>query len=620
MHEIRTLPLQIREADEFAFETRAGDKSGTLSFSVSSTYPVDRVFGKEVLVHDARAVRMERLNRRAMPLLFNHDPNDPIGMVDSGELRGEKLHIEAHLFDTVRGREVATMIAGGLRNVSLGYRIYKAEDGHKDTVRITDWEPYEATIATIPSDPTVGMGRTAGGQEFEVEFRSINPATTAATQGDTTVSDENNAAAGASAEPVIETRTLVNPVDLEKRRKETIIKICKVHRLDERYERSWIESGADADKVADDLVEIIAERGRTNPESVARLDLSRTETRRYSLLRALRATVNGDWKDAGLELECNKEISKRLERLPKTQRSFFVPLDVMMRDLPPQRRDMNVAGVSGSNYLVQTDNAPGSFIDLLRNTSVALRMGVTRLSGLRGNVTIPKMTAGNTGYWLADETTAITESQPTIGQLSLAPKNVAALTELSHQLLQQSSPDAEQLVLSSIARDIGLAVDVGILRGSGASGQPTGIVTTGSIGGFTGTSLAAPGILNAISDVGAANALMPGCGFVTTHAVAALLMDRPNVTSATDGTPLWQGKMEDGTVRGYPAMASGQMAAATALFGWWPSVVLAEWGVLELVVNPFSDFTRGLTAVRGWYSCDVGVRYAGAWSYASSIT
>jgi hypothetical protein len=67
-------------------------------------------------------------------------------------------------------------------------------------------------------------------------------------------------------------------------------------------------------------------------------------------------------------------------------------------------------------------------------------------------------------------------------------------------------------------------------------------------------------------------------------------------------------------------MASGQMSAATALFGCFPTVVLAEWGVLELMTNPFSDFTRGLTAVRGWYACDVGVRYAGAWSYATSIT
>jgi HK97 family phage major capsid protein len=206
-----------------------------------------------------------------------------------------------------------------------------------------------------------------------------------------------------------------------------------------------------------------------------------------------------------------------------------------------------------------------------------------------------------------------------LGQLSLAPKNVAALTELSHQLMQQSTPDAETLVLSSIARDIGLAVDVGILRGSGASGQPTGIVNTGSIGAFTGTSLAAAGLIDAQADVAGANAMFPGCGYVTTPAVAGLLMARPELPT-TGTTRMWTGNMLEGAILGFPAMSSAQMSTATMLFGWWPSVLLAEWGVLELMVNPFSDFTRGLTAVRGWYTCDVGVRYAGAWSYSSSIT
>ena len=138
-------------------------------------------------------------------------------------------------------------------------------------------------------------------------------------------------------------------------------------------------------------------------------------------------------------------------------------------------------------------------------------------------------------------------------------------------------------------------------------------------GGFTGTTLAAPGVLDAIGDVGTANALLPGCGYVTTPAVAVLLMARPELPT-TGTTRLWKGNPTQGSMFEYPAMASGQMLAATMLFGWWPSVILAEWGVLELMVNPFSDFTRGLTAVRGWYTCDVGVRYAGAWSYATTIT
>jgi HK97 family phage major capsid protein len=429
---------------------------------------------------------------------------------------------------------------------------------------------------------------------------------------------EQQAAAGASADiKVIENGP---PVDYEIKRKQSVRNLCKASKIDSRLEQQWLTNGTPIDEVSEGIMAIVAERSKDETTSLAHLDLSAPELNKYSLFRAIRASMNKDWTKAGFELECNREISKRMNRLPRSETAFFVPLDKLLQPGAVRaQRDMTVAGVSGSNYLVGTENQPGNFIELLRNTSVSLRMGVTRLPGLVGNVTIPKMTAGNTAYWLADEGTQITESQPTIGQLPLAPKNVAALTELSHQLIQQSTPGAEQLVLGSIARDIALAVDVGVLRGSGSAGQPTGIATTGSIGAFTGTSMDAAAVLNAQADVATANALNPGCGYVTTPTVAALLMARPELPT-TGTTRLWTGNMAEGAMFGLPAMSSAQMSTATMLFGWFPSVVLAEWGVLELMSNPFSDFTRGLTAVRGWYTCDVGVRYAGAWSYASSIT
>jgi HK97 family phage major capsid protein len=613
----------------FDLEAREAGSDG-IPVVISSDSVVDVTDGPEILVHTREAID---LTRAPLPIIATHRSGQVnVGIVDNmtiadGRLRGIATFGSRPEAAGYR-EDVLNRI---IRSVSAGYARIKATI-RKDGVMVTSrWMPTHIALVAEPADVNAGFFRSNESapdfqvevepeQESEVSIRS-NTAKTAATKGVTTVTDESKAAAGASADvqKVEISSEQISPVDLERGRKETISNLCRANKLDERYERSWIESGADINRVSKDLLAVLAERSKANPQSVTHLDLSNSETRRYSLLRALRAASNKDWKDAGLELECNREISKRLNRIPKAATSFFVPLDVMMREMPPARRDMTVAGVSGSNYLAATENRPADFIELLRNTSVSLRMGVTRLSGLQGPVTIPKMTAGNTAYWLADENTQITESQPTIAQLSLSPKNVAALTELSHQLLQQSSPDAENLVLTSIARDIGLAVDVGILRGAGNSGQPTGIITTGSIGGFTGTSLASTGVLDAIADVAAANALEPGCGFVTTPAVAGLLMNRPELVT-TGTTRLWKGNHLNGSVYDYPAMASGQMATATALFGLWPSVVLAEWGVLELMTNPFSDFTRGLTAVRGWYTCDVGVRYAGAWSYASSIT
>lgn len=615
---------------------RADDKRVTLSFPASSENPVERWFGTEVLSHDAKAIRMDRLQGGAAPLLFNHDWSDPVGMIDGARIEGGRLVVDATMFSTARATEVATMVEQGLRNVSIGYEIEElTEDPKRGVFTATRWAPLEVSVVTIPADSSVGIGRSADEAQMKavrmVRAAGVSqPVAVATTPEGVGMSAQENAATGANVETRSATRIEVTedhsqrktPLQMEQSRKAGIRNLCAANKLDERYAAHWIDTGADFETVSAELVQLLEERGRNNPQAVTRLDMSATETRKYSLMRAIRAATSKDWSKAGLELEANKEIVKRMNRLPKSDTSFFVPLDVMMRDRMPSRqmtRDWDVAGTNGSNYLVSTDNQPGNFIELLRNTSVGLQMGVRRLSGLQGNVTIPKMTAGTTAYWLADETTQITEANPTLGQVSLTPKNVAALTELSHLLMQQSSPDAEQLIMDSIARDIGLAVDVGIIRGSGSSGQPLGIVGTGSIGAFTGTSLAAAGLLDAQADVASANAINGSCGYVTTPAVAALLMARPELPT-TGTTRMWTGNIQRGGILGFPAMSSAQMATATMLFGAWDTVILAEWGVLELMVNPFSDFTRGLTAVRGWYTCDVALRYPGAFTYSSSIT
>lgn len=607
----------------FAFDVEGRAADDAIPVVISSDAVVEVADGPEVLVHSVDAIDLQRA---PLPIIATHRSGQVnVGIIDDLVPRGGKLHGTARFGERQEAAEYRRDVVNKIiRSVSVGYVRIKAHVRGDGVLVTTRWMPTHTALVAEPADVNAGFFRALDSvPAFEftkaLDIDPVSPpAKPATTIGVREMSEVKDAPAGAAADDRTDEPKKVSPVEMENKRKAAIVNLCRANKIDERAERHWIESGADMHEVSEGILQVLAERGKDNSTSLANLGLTKREVQRYSLMNALRASLNKSWAKAGLELECNKAISERLHRLPRAETSFFVPLDVLMAD-QSMKRDMTVAGVSGSNYLVSTEAQPGSFIDLLRNSSVSLRMGVTRLSGLVGNVTIPKMTAGNTAYWLADETTQITESQPTIGQLSLSPKNVAALTELSHQLMQQSSPDAESLVLTSIARDIGLAVDVGVLRGSGGSGQPTGIANTGSIGAFTGTSLAAAGLLDAQADVAAANALMPGCGFVTTPAVAALLMARPELPS-TGTERMWKGNMQQGSIFDFPAMSSAQMSAATMLFGWWPSVILAEWGVLELMTNPFSDFTRGLTAVRGWYTCDVGVRYPGAWSYSSSIT
>jgi HK97 family phage major capsid protein len=281
-------------------------------------------------------------------------------------------------------------------------------------------------------------------------------------------------------------------------------------------------------------------------------------------------------------------------------------------------RDLTAATASAGGYLVGTDNLGGSFIDMLRKNAVTARMGATFLTGLHGNITIPKMTAGGTAYWLTNEATAITEGNQTLAQISMSPKNVGAYTEVSRQLLLQANPSADAMVMNDLAKTVALAVDAAAISGTGTAGQPTGITNTAGIGSVTGTSLAYAGVMEFQTGLLSSNVIADKPGYVTTPTVAALLMQRQRFTS-TD-SPLWSGNVLEGKLCDFPALSSNQMAAGTMIFGAWEHLLIGEWGYLEIATNPYANFQGGIIGIRAIQTVDVALRHAAAFSLASSIT
>ena len=432
---------------------------------------------------------------------------------------------------------------------------------------------------------------------------------------------DNNAAAGEGAEKsdakieVRENEKPQNAVEIEKTRVTAIRNIAKANKIDERTVDYWIQNGIQMDGVSDDLLRILEERGKNNPQSAASLGMSKNEANQFSMSRAIAACASNDWKLAPFELDCSRQVASKLNK-PVDTRRFFVPFEVLQREMPQQaRRDLTAAGASGGGYLVATESQ--GFIEILRNRSVAFRMGARRLSGLSGNVTIPKQTGAGTAYWLATEASTATESNQTFGQVALTPKTASAYTEISRNLLLQSSPGAEGIVSDDLAQITAIAVDLASLAGSGVSGQPIGITNTTGIGSVTGTTFSYAKALEFQTDVATSNVTPVRGGYVTTPAAAAILMQKQRFTS-TD-TPLWVGNIWDGTVIGFPAMSTNQLSDGM-IFGDWSELVIGEWGVLEVEVNPYANFQAGIIGVRAMYSMDVGVRRAFAFSYASSIT
>lgn len=671
----------------------AADGPLTVDMAFASEQPYERWWGVEVL--QMKGARLDRLNSGdGGPVLFNHNWDDLRGRHIPGTVRADKDGVLRGQIEipaaTQATRDAAAMVeAKVLTKASVGYQIHKVIEkttkksgeqvereidgrtferllrehrqvrdgreiggdraaftralddaaGHIDradeqlpTYLVTDWEPLENSLVTVPADNSVGVGRAAdGGPVLNVQIRAerdlpesfvagvkavldatkfSQPAAPAASQEKATMAEATQAAAGTSAETLpAQVRSGPSALELEQARVRAIDNLCKANKIDTPVREHWVGAGLSLDEVSSDLLKIIEERSRTTAKPASALGLSEREAKKFSLLKAVAAAQTQNWTQAGYELEQSRAIAQRLNKTPDPNK-FYVPFEV-------QQRDLTVGTSTAGGHLVATNNM--SFIELMRNRSVVYRMGARRMAGLTGNVTIPRHTAAATAVWLANEASTATESQQTFGQMALTPKTVGAYTEISRQLLLQSSPDAESLVQSDLAAVCALAIDVGALRGSGTGGEPTGIVNTAGIGSVTGTSLAAAGVLEFQADVAGSNLLMETCGYVTTPAVAALLMARPELPS-TGTTRLWQGNMLEGTLFNMRAMSSNQMSSATMLFGDFSQLIVAEWGVLEVEVNPYANFQAGIVGVRAMVTVDVGLRYAGAFSYATSIT
>jgi HK97 family phage major capsid protein len=627
----------------FEIEGRASDDA--IPVVVSSDAVVEVSDGPEVLVHSTDAIDLQRA---PLPIIATHRGGQVnVGLVDelrivNGQLRGmARFGVRQEAADYR-----ADVLNRIIRSVSVGYARVQAKYRPDGVLVTSRWLPTHVALVAEPADVRAGFYRDRGDALPEFELQAAEPvaevsqpaAKAAVTQERSIVTQETNAAAGAHADNSAHRALPAQPngttgnraLEMETNRKRGIENLCKAIGIDDGIRDHWIGTGLSVEVISDEALQIQQQRAAANPTSTAKLGLSETESKRYSLMSAIRACADKNWTNAGFELECSREIAKRHNTVLDPNK-FYVPFEVQGRSVAATNRsfmtpgaqrqmgrDLTVGTSTAGGHLVGTDNM--SFIDVLRNRSVAYRMGARRMSGLVGNVTVPRQTAAATAFWLSTEATAVTESQQTFGQMSLTPKTVGAYTEISRQLMLQSSPDAESIVTGDLGKVAGLALDIGVLRGSGSSGEPTGIINTGGIGSVAGAGFIAAAfarVLEFQTDVATANVEPNRGGYVTTPGVAASMMQAVKFPSTA--SPVWEGNIFDGAMCGYAAMSSNQMSAATMLYGDWDQVVIAEWGVLQIEVNPYANFQAGIIGVRAMVSVDVGLRYAAAFSYATSI-
>ncbi len=164
---MKTIQPGTKEIRSFGFTREAIDEEArTVQLAFSSETPYARCWGNEILSHDANAIRLGRL-KDGGPLLVDHDGRDHIGVIESVQIGADRVGRAVVRFGkSERAEEVFQDVKDGIRrSVSVMYLIHKSvlveESDQLDTYKVTDWEPYEISIVSMPADTTVGVGRSA---------------------------------------------------------------------------------------------------------------------------------------------------------------------------------------------------------------------------------------------------------------------------------------------------------------------------------------------------------------------------------------------------------------------------------------------------------------------------
>lgn len=617
----------------------AADKR-TVELTFSSDIELERWPGViEVLSHASDAVDLSRL-RNGAPLLFNHDQDEYIGVIESATIGADRKGRAVVRFSENDDAEKIwrDVQAGILKNVSVGYRINEVKlteerSNGTDVYTVSRWEPYEVSIVTIPADVTVGIGRSLFNKpeqrnamnraQIIAMLRQLN-----VSFAETATDDElstllqrslpantptSNPAPAPAAPITTGTEARAQGEATERDRVRNIFAAGKQYDAADLAQDA-VEKGHSVDQFRAALIDHIDKRNKSVVDGTKPVGLSEKEARSFSFIKLFRAlTCEPEQRkkyndEAAFELEACRAATEKLTH--RSAHGTVIPVDVLMQPLVGQRNTIvgaqTAAGYTnaGTNS-IQTLLLTSSFIDLLRNRSFLMSV-VTELSGLVGNIDIPKQLTGPSAEWIGEDA-AGTGTGITFGLVSLRPRTMTARTEITRKLLMQNSLGVEALLRADMVKVMALELDRAGLYGTGANNQPLGLAGTNGINTGTWAAANAPTFTELVAmetAIAQDNADVQGMAYAFNAGLRGRFKTTTKFGSGTE-TTIWE---PGNTVNGYATQVSNVLAGSDVFFGNWADLLIGMWGGLDVTVDPYTHSDKGRIRITNFQDVDFAVR------------
>jgi len=360
-----------------------------------------------------------------------------------------------------------------------------------------------------------------------------------------------------------------------------------------------------------------------NIRSRAAPDLSKQDKRDLNsfhfgkLLRHLHATLLGrPTKLDGVEAEVVLAGDTEAREAGISPHGLMLPGFFVRRNGIEHRAFSSTGPETEGGLTIATEKR--GLLDDFFATSVMAHAGATILTGLVGNVDLPRIHASTTKPKGKKEFEDSDEITPTFAQLKLTPKRLPAhIKNISESLLMQSSAAIEAVLRGHLGSELNVQQETAFFHGTGVE-EAEGVLNTAGIGSVSGGADGAdPTWANLIKlqkVVDSRNALLGSLHYITNGAVRyklqttqkvagsmPIFLMNDNADSIAGYSPYFTNAIRSDLVKG-----SSGPKCSPLLFGNWADYVASYWAGLALELH------RGAAeAIKGTFTIVASTYYDG---------
>ena len=314
---------------------------------------------------------------------------------------------------------------------------------------------------------------------------------------------------------------------------------------------------------------------------------------KFSLIKAINDVVN----NRNINEDALNVIEMGATEMRKSGLSYSGQIQLPVEERADTDDAIVATVATQGKEIVETEKL--NILAPLYGKSILSEVGATFLTGLVGNISIPRYSGSTVGW--KGEMIAADNGEGAFDTVELSPKRLTAYIDISKQFLVQDSVGAEEMLRADIVNALMAKLEQTIFGDAqGDATKPQGIFYNAE---EVNPSYSA--VCEAEADV---TDFTGDKRFVMSPSMRAQFKQTTISGEQTDLRLL----MEGNEVNGYPVSASSNVLKEGWAFGDFRELVVAQWGAIDIVVDPYTLATKNAIRLVINAFFDAAVRRDGA--------